>query len=47
MQDTDLALWGLWVVPLGLAICFSPALIVWLREELRARDKDKKKDNRE
>jgi hypothetical protein len=43
MQDTNLALWGLWIVPLGLAICFAPALVVWLREELRAGDKDKKK----
>jgi hypothetical protein len=41
MKGTDLALWGLWVVPLGLAICFGYALVVWLKEELRA-DKDKK-----
>jgi hypothetical protein len=42
MTDTNLAYWGLWVVPLGLAICFAPALLVWLREELKA-GKDKKK----
>ena len=43
MHDTNLALWGLWVVPLGLAICFSPALFVWLKEELKADDENKKK----
>jgi hypothetical protein len=38
MHDTNLAYWGLWVVPLGLAICFGYALLVWLREEWRAKD---------
>ena len=41
MTDTNLAPWGLWVVPLGLAICFGPALLVWLRAEIKAR-KDKR-----
>lgn len=36
MDDTNLALWGMIVVPLGVAICFGPALLVWLRDELRA-----------
>jgi len=36
MTDTDLALWGMIVVPVGVAICFGPALLVWLRDELRA-----------
>ena len=34
MNDTNLAYWGMIVVPLGVAICFGPALLVWLREEL-------------
>jgi hypothetical protein len=42
MHDTNLAYWGLWVVPLGLAICFGYALLVWLREEWRA-GKDSKR----
>jgi len=42
MTDTNLAYWGLWLVPLGLAICFGPALAVWLRAEIKA-GKDKKK----
>jgi len=37
MTDTNLAPWGLWLVPLGLAICFGPALLVWLRAEIKAR----------
>jgi hypothetical protein len=39
MHDTDLALWGLWVVPLGLAICFGIPLLVWLRDEMNGDDK--------
>jgi hypothetical protein len=41
MTDSNLALWGLWLVPLGLAICFGPALILWLLAEFKA-GKDKK-----
>jgi hypothetical protein len=36
MTDTDLALWGMIVVPVGVALCFGPALLVWLRDEFRA-----------
>jgi hypothetical protein len=36
MTNTNLAYWGMIVVPVGLLICFGPALWVWLREELRA-----------
>jgi hypothetical protein len=42
MTDTNLALWGMIVVPVGLAICFGPALLVWLRDELRASAAEKK-----
>jgi hypothetical protein len=31
------------VVPLGVAICFGPALLVWLRDEFRARAAEKHK----
>lgn len=43
MHDTDLAYWGLWVVPLGLAICFGYAIVIWLCEELRVDDKENKR----
>jgi hypothetical protein len=33
MTDVDLALWGMIVVPIGVAICFGPALLCWLRDE--------------
>jgi hypothetical protein len=46
MEDTNLNLWGLIVVPVGVAICFGLALCVWLREELRARSEEKQKDSR-
>jgi hypothetical protein len=45
MTDTNLAPWGLFLVPLGLAICFGPALIVWLRAEIKA-GKDEKNQGR-
>ena len=30
----DANLMGLIVVPIGVFLCFGPALLVWLREEL-------------
>ena len=30
------------VVPIGVALCFGPALLVWLREEFRAGAAEKK-----
>lgn len=45
MTDTDLALWGMIVVPLGVAICFGPALLVWLRDELRASAAERQKQD--
>ena len=45
MTDTNLAPWGLWLVPLGLAVCFGPALLVWLRAEIKA-GKEKNKYGR-
>jgi len=42
MTETNSAYWGLWLVPLGVAICFGPALLVWLWAEIRA-GKEKKK----
>ncbi len=36
MTDTDLYFWGLIAVPVGVSICFGIALLVWLRDEIRA-----------
>ncbi len=41
MHDIDLATWGLIVVPIGVAICFGPALLVWFFLELRAGREEK------
>ena len=46
MEDTNLNLWGLIVVPVGLTICFGLALCVWLVEELRAEPEEKQKTSR-
>ncbi|MGP8199406.1 MAG: hypothetical protein ACLQU4_07880 [Limisphaerales bacterium] len=45
MTDTDLAVWGMIVVPLGVALCFGPALLVWLRDELRAGAAEREKQD--
>ncbi len=34
-METDLGLWGIFAMPVGLLICFGPALIVWFRAELK------------
>jgi hypothetical protein len=46
MEDTNLNLWGLIVVPVGVSICFGLALLVWLRDELRAGSEEKQKNSR-
>jgi hypothetical protein len=40
MTDIDLNYWGLVVVPIGLAICFFPALGIWLVQEMKAGPED-------
>jgi hypothetical protein len=47
MTDTNLAYWGMIVVPIGVAICFGPALLVWLRDELRAGAEEKLKQKQD
>jgi hypothetical protein len=47
MTDIDLNLWGLIVVPVGLTICFGLALLVWLRDELRAGPEEEKSERRQ
>ena len=42
MTDSNLNYWGLIGVPVGLVICFGVALLVWLRDELRAGPEDDK-----
>jgi len=37
MTDADLNFWGWLVVPVGVTICFGVGLLVWLRDEWRAR----------
>ncbi len=39
LLNGDLSIWGVIAMPVGVAICFGPALFVWLRAELRAEEK--------
>lgn len=36
----DSNIWGFLAVPVGVAVCFGPALFVWIREEYFAKSKD-------
>jgi hypothetical protein len=46
MTDSNLNFWGELVVPAGVSICFGFALLVWLRDEIRAEPEDNEKDRR-
>ena len=36
LLNGDLSIWGVLAMPLGVALCFGPALLVWLKKELGA-----------
>ena len=46
LLNGDLSIWGVIAMPVGVAICFGPALVVWLKEELRDQPKDKNEEGR-
>jgi hypothetical protein len=46
MTDSNLNFWGEIAVPVGLSICFGYALLVWLREELRAAPEEDEQNRR-
>jgi len=46
MTDIDLNLWGELVVPLGVAICFFPALWIWICQEIKAGPAEEKERER-
>src|SRR5438309_12009453 len=37
----DLSIWGIIAMPVGVAICFGPAVIIWLEAELKSDDEPK------
>jgi len=39
LLNGDLSIWGVIAMPIGVAICFGPALFVWLRAELGGEEK--------
>ena len=43
MTDSNLNFWGELVVPVGLLICFGPALLIWFLKELKAPKEDERK----
>jgi len=41
LLNGDLSIWGVLAMPTGVVLCFGPALLVWLKQELGASEKDK------
>jgi len=41
LLNGDLSIWGVLAMPLGVALCFGPALLFWLKEELGSAEKHK------
>jgi hypothetical protein len=41
LLNGDLSIWGVIAMPIGVAICFGPALAVWLKAEMKPDKKDK------
>lgn len=39
-MENDLSLWGIFAMPVGLVLCFGPALLVWIRMELASKSSD-------
>lgn len=46
MENFDTNYWGLMAMPLGLLLCFSPALFVWLKEERGGKSPGPGKDHK-
>jgi len=44
LLNGDLSIWGVLAMPLGVALCFGPALFVWLKEELGTAEKHKDRE---
>jgi hypothetical protein len=44
MTDSNLNIWGVLSVPVGVSICFGVALLFWLRDEIRAGSKENPKE---
>ena len=38
LLNGDLSIWGVLAMPVGVAICFGPALVVWLKDELKSEE---------
>ncbi len=36
VMEHDLNLWGIFAMPVGVLLCFGPALLSWIRAELAA-----------
>jgi hypothetical protein len=39
-MEHDLNIWGILAVPVGVLLCFGPALIVWIRAEVNASNQE-------
>jgi hypothetical protein len=45
-MDFDMNYWGVIAMPIGVAICFGPVLVAWVRAEWGKPAQPQKKDRR-
>jgi len=46
-MDFDMNWWGVYAMPIGVAICFGPVIVAWALAERRSGPaQDKRKDRR-
>jgi len=45
-MDFDMNWWGVWAMPVGVAICFGPVLVAWAMAERRKESPQEKRRER-
>jgi hypothetical protein len=46
-MESNLNLWGIFVVPIGVLLCFGPALVVWIFAEGRKEPTEESKPRKQ
>jgi hypothetical protein len=43
-MDSDMNLWGIFAMPVGVLLCFGPVLVAWMIVEFRTSRSKNRKD---
>jgi hypothetical protein len=46
LMDFDMNWWGVWAMPVGVAICFGPVIVAWALAEKKSAAETKRNDRR-